>query len=88
MLGSNQRSLSGKNRYVSQNQSGTGRLSARGKEVSLNGKSSLSALISDNLQESNFQWNGESSFKSTEHKFFYEDFQRDFDNVLKENVDV
>ena len=30
-------------------------------------------------------WHGEESFKSTEHQFFYEDFQKDFDGILKEN---
>ena len=59
--------------------------SARGKEVQLTEKSSLSALIGDNLKESNFLWHGEESFKSTEHQFFYEDFKNEFDVALKEN---
>ena len=75
------RSNSGRDR----NYGATSRGSARGKEISLNEKSSLSALIGDNLKESNFLWHGEESFKSTEHQFFYEDFQKDFDGILKEN---
>lgn len=39
-------------------------------------KSSLSALIHENLNERNFEWQGDESFHSTEHQFFYEDFEK------------
>jgi hypothetical protein len=38
-------------------------------------KSSASRLIAQNLDDENFIWNGEKSFISTEHKFFYEQMQ-------------
>ena len=51
---------------------------ARGSRRSLRHaqKSSDSKLINENLNEENFRWQGDNSFHSTEHQFFYEEFAK------------
>ena len=43
----------------------------------------MSAIIGDNLNEGNFRWQGDQSFHSTEHQFFYEDFEKQNDYIRK-----
>ena len=39
-------------------------------------------LIRANLHESKLKWGGEDSFQSSEHRYFYEEFEKAFDAAI------